>query len=123
MSLTKTLVGALALLVNMHSVYAGDGSGLEFLLKCGGQGGELREEKAAGVAYCIGFVEGMIEMQKFLVAAQNAKPMYCEPQANFSNLQALFVVKKWLMDNPELLHISQRALVIRALRETYPCNQ
>lgn len=47
--------------------------------------------------------------------------IYCVPSQGIENDQLVRVVKKYLDEHPEDLHLTARILVLLALREAFPC--
>jgi Rap1a immunity proteins len=52
----------------------------------------------------------------------NLPTFFCEPDDTITNGQALRVVVKFLRAHPELLHLPEVVLVVRAFSEAFPCK-
>ena len=62
---------------------------------------------------CIGYVVGVISVMQYINAL-------CLPVTS-THSQMTLVVKKYLSDHPEKLHLNAEVLVIDALQEAFPC--
>lgn len=73
--------------------------------------------------FCLGFVQGVYQLngayQSWLKVDQ---PLFCTPPEGISNGQAVRIVNKYLQEHPEQLHEEEYFLVIKALREAFPCK-
>jgi hypothetical protein len=78
--------------------------------------------ESAGI--CQGFVEGAIDTYNIGAVGQSIKnpPLLCIPET--VNLdQAIRVVRKYLEDHPEKLHLPAAKLVIEAIKTAWPCQK
>lgn len=90
-------------------------SGSELLEYCSGPESGFRD----GV--CGGYVTGVHDLHSDVVEAKVAKPLFCMP-LGVKNGQLRLVVKKWLQEHPEKLHLPASGLVVGAFREAFPCK-
>ena len=70
---------------------------------------------------CAGYVMGVHDTAKSYESLFGASPLYCEPPRVTSD-QMVFVVKRYLQSNPELLQSPASPKVIDALAEEFPCD-
>jgi hypothetical protein len=63
---------------------------------------------------CIGYVVGVISVMKYI-------NVLCLPDKS-THSQATLVVKKYLSDHPEKLHLNAEELVFAAILEAFPCT-
>jgi len=76
---------------------------------------------------CIGYVEGVsdgvFEEVAFAHAMSNKEPAkpYCLPE-DTENGQLIRIVLKYVRDHPEEAHYSTAFLIVKALREAFPCT-
>jgi hypothetical protein len=80
------------------------------------------EEMAA--AFCFGVVRGV---QDTILAWHRAEPhtrspIACVP-AGVSTSESVKIVRKYLAENPALLHLPDTTLVAQALRNAFPCGR
>jgi hypothetical protein len=80
-------------------------------------------EQVRDSAYCVGYLNGMIEVHTILAGAGRARPQWCLPEAGISNAEAQKVIIKWADDHPERLHESARVEIMIALVTAFPCPQ
>lgn len=90
---------------NACAEVAGFNTGNDLHPYCTGESGRV------GEAWCLGYVEGVFD----LIA-----PYLC-PGGRVSNHQVRDVVKKHLSDHPADRHRPAAELVVKALREAFPC--
>ena len=64
---------------------------------------------------CIGYVVGVISVVKYM-------NYFCLPVKS-THSQATLVVKKYLAEHPEKLHLDADGLVLEALKEAFPCAE
>jgi hypothetical protein len=64
---------------------------------------------------CIGYVVGVMSVVEYT-------GYFCLPD-NFTHSQATLVVKKYLSDHPEKLHMDADGLVLEALVDAFPCPE
>ena len=62
---------------------------------------------------CIGYVVGVMSVVKYT-------NYFCRPDKS-THSQATLVVKKYLSEHPETLHLDADGLVLEALIEAFPC--
>ena len=71
--------------------------------------------------FCLGFVQGMSQMNDFYVSnTQKGRILFCTPDGVTSG-QAARLVVKYLRDHPELLHEDEFVLAVWALNVAFPC--
>jgi hypothetical protein len=73
---------------------------------------EKPENAADGM--CIGYVVGVMSVMEYI-------NVLCLP-VKATDSQATLVVRKYLSDHPEKLHLNAEGLVIDALQEAFPCT-
>lgn len=114
----KRIFLTIALMLGVSSVDAGgskDGNDLlsEFK-KCDMDGTSL---------YCgsyTGYIIGISDTYEFIQDWKGFDPTICTPGAvTVGQLKA--IVRKYLDNNPELLHLDAAGLVLTALRKAFPC--
>ncbi|MDZ7853505.1 MAG: Rap1a/Tai family immunity protein [Halomonas sp.] len=88
----------------------------------GAQGKKVTNPMAAG--WCLGVVSGVRDIISGFTAGGHipSELGVCLPSSGINNGQAIRVVKKYLDNNPQNLHIPASFLVAYALRSAYPCN-
>jgi hypothetical protein len=88
-------------------------------------GNELLKDcksKGASGLFCLGFVRGLAEGLTLWRSFAPESAITCIP-AEVTTGQLKDVVVKWLADNPKVRHLGADALVVRAFRVTWPCEQ
>jgi len=70
---------------------------------------------------CNGYVMGTHDTAKSYEKLFDVSPLYCEPPRVTSD-QMVLVVRKYLLENPELLQAPASPKVIDALIRAFPCN-
>jgi Rap1a immunity proteins len=88
-------------------------------------GNELLEEcksKGASGLFCLGFVRGLAEGLTLWRSFAPESAITCIPEGVTTG-QLKDIVVKWLADNPKDRHLGADALVARAFRVTWPCEQ
>lgn len=63
---------------------------------------------------CVGYVVGVMSVMDYM-------NVLCLPD-NSTHGQAALVVKKYLSDHPEKLHLNANKLVLDAIEEAFPCS-
>ena len=64
---------------------------------------------------CIGYVVGVMSVVEYT-------NYFCRPMKS-THSQAILVVKKYLSEHPEKLHLDADGLVLEALIEAFPCPE
>ena len=64
---------------------------------------------------CIGYVVGVMSVVEYT-------NYFCRPMKS-THSQAILVVKKYLFEHPEKLHLDADGLVLEALIEAFPCPE
>jgi hypothetical protein len=77
-------------------------------------------------AYCGGYIAGVIDSQTMQFAMDGmdhvkGRNRYCRPE-EVTNGQVLKVLKKWLDNNPEKLHLRADTIILTAMLEAFPCR-
>ncbi len=105
------LAAAIALALPL-TVLAETGSELQTL--CANEEGTVKD------VACLYYISGVHESYDVLVAAAQAKRLYCQP-SGATNGQLYLVTKKYLDAHPEELHLPASYLVLMAFGEAWPC--
>ena len=75
---------------------------------------------------CMSYLNGITDLNMMYQAGLNRpKPqtLFCLPDTNIKNAQAVHIVVKFLRAHPEQLHQSDIFLVAVALAEAFPCQK
>lgn len=105
-------------------------SGSELLQKCGDygkyKGGEmvtLKEMMQVGrnVGTCEGYIAGFNDGTVSATVDTPKNKRFCVPSGVDMD-QMIRVVRKWLEDNPSVLHLPGNFLVEKALHDAFPCK-
>jgi len=73
--------------------------------------------------YCWGYVNGVVDAYVKMVLLDNIKrSVWCFPK-NYTVKQGTLVLKKWLEDNPDKLHLPARDIVSLAFIEAFECKR
>lgn len=117
------LIFAIVLICSISSAIAQTYTftGNDLLQRCNGPYSS-ETEKLAFSNFCIGYIQGLQQMQHVVVGIRNVAPLYCEPTQSGTYTQLESVIIKWLNNNPEQLHRDARILVTKALIEAFPCT-
>jgi hypothetical protein len=110
-------------------VYLFGGSGNELLERCShptvrvGDTMPVTElvKEARDNGMCLGYIIGVSDQILADQPSGNTKRSYCLA-ADVRSEQLFMVVKKYLEDNPAVLHFPAAVLTERALREAFPCR-
>lgn len=75
-----------------------------------------------GIAYQTGYTYAAFEIVEQPLDTEYTSFLkhYCIPKG-VKNRQIVKVIKKYMLDNPELLHIPSSSLVVKALTKAFPC--
>jgi hypothetical protein len=79
----------------------------------------------ADASYCLGFVNGIMEMAyDWQASTKQSKLTFlpCLPSDGMTSMQAVRIVTKYLNSHPEKLHRDAKNLVVEALKEAFPCK-
>ena len=102
-------ITALAMLLGSSASYAVLISGNKLFENCGQDGATFTE-----VGVCYGFVFGVFDVIQGVEV--------CEPD-DVTGGQLIGIVRKYLKENPENLHLNAAFLVTLALSEVFPCPE
>jgi len=110
-----------------RNIYIGD-SGKEFLEVCKTLSSNYNPDTVVNDAVCLGWVEGFVEgvysseeYQRKLSPSSEQKKMMC-PQTDLSYLQCLRIIKEYIEEHPESVHMKSRHLAYQALSKAFPCH-
>jgi len=78
-------------------------------------------DPSADYNFCLGFVGGISSFYPVEINITWDGYKYCTPKDSTFGQYAL-VVKKYLLDHPEKLHLAASSLVQTALYEAFPCE-
>jgi hypothetical protein len=70
---------------------------------------------------CFGYIEGVVDDYESSTAVSNLTPIMCMP-ADMRLGQAKIVVRRYLENHPELLHLPACSVIRAALKEAFPCK-
>ena len=70
---------------------------------------------------CMFYIRGITEGFFGALAATRQSQAFCLPET-VTQYQMRDVVMKWLRENPEKRHIDAGFLIIRAMKDAFPCN-
>ncbi|HKV79546.1 MAG TPA: Rap1a/Tai family immunity protein [Candidatus Sulfotelmatobacter sp.] len=82
------------------------------------------EAEKLDAGYCAGYFDGVLDseaMWKGVEGNSSKSSHYCKPKEATKG-QVLKIVKKWLDDNPDKLHLRADLIIHRALTEVFPCK-
>jgi len=108
----------LAFLLVSHGAYGEYLYGNELLEVCEAFVNNTDFEK--GVA-CNGYISGVFDTHEIFVDWDDMKPSWCIPDS-VTNAQLIFIVTKYLQENPDKLRAGASGHVINALIKAFPCN-
>ena len=78
----------------------------------------------ADIYKCLGLVEGTTNTHDILTINSGKQGMYCQPSTSQVELEKnTSIVLKYLKEHPEELHLSASYLILKALKETFPCSK
>ena len=116
-----TMMLAMMLVVAWTSS-AGAGTGTELLLRCEGREGiNAPLETLLCTSYLLGYIDAYKIITRVTLRAK--QHTICLPDDGLQGEQARLIVTKWLRDNPDELHESERVLIWLALRQAFPCGR
>ena len=116
------LIVAVSLFV-VSPVLAADGN--EILKRCNeavkAQEKNYREtDKQDEVGYCLGLISGVMSEHLVLEKYRNQPRMFCIPEKT-ETIEIMKKFVKYLETNPKILKHNDTLLLIKALKEAYPC--
>ncbi len=102
------------------------------------ESGEIRKANDANAGMCIGWVKGLLEMNRLYQIKDSlaagklwaegvqldvmSLPYFCAPD-NITNGRAVAVLMKYVQSHPEMLNESDVTVAVaHAFRETWPCK-
>ena len=79
-------------------------------------------EASGGAGYCVGVIKGIGDMHNiYTVWFKIQNRIFCVPEEVNIEQQARVVIK-FLKDNPAILHEHNTILIVKALKNAYPCK-
>ncbi len=113
---------AVASLSELKAQSVTDGNALLSLLKASERFSERGDAADRDSAYLVlGYISGIGNMA-LAVEVEGLKPAWRLPD-KMKNEQLLMVVRKFLVEHPEKLHLPSVTLVIEAITEAFPAKQ
>ena len=85
-------------------------------------GEKLTDSQRSNGMYCLGFISGFMDAHQWVVGLSESGPIYCIPRDSIRLGQSVRIVIKWLKNNPEKLHESAGAAVLKSLVQAFPCK-
>jgi len=83
---------------------------------------KMNSQTSGEAGYCLGLIKGIGDMQViYAVWFKSQNEIFCVPKG-VSIGQLTRVVIKFLKDNPAILHEANTCLIVKALRNAYPCK-
>jgi len=83
--------------------------------------GEHKDTRVGG-SYCLGMVNGMLNLNTLYQSQQLSRPLFCLPRdRTITNAEAAFTVVRYLRANPDLLDLDQASLMFFAFEQAWPC--
>ena len=77
---------------------------------------------SVGGSYCLGMVNGMLNLNTIYQAQPGRRPLFCVPSTpTITNAEAARVVVNYLNAHPEQLHQDQASLMFFAFEQAWPC--
>ena len=115
----------LLFILTFGSASAQTDTGMDLLRACNAiiqaeEGGDVSIENQLLSFYWTGYLGGFNDAA-VLIDTAVSHGIYCVPSQGIENDQLVRVVKKYLDEHPEDLHLTARILVLLALREAFPC--
>ena len=98
------------------------------LLKACGQmirgieGEKQDSEQLMEAAYCFGYIAGFLDAYAWGIEIREVQPLYCLPDDGIEEGQAARIIVKWMTDHPDKLHLYDAEIMLRALRDAFPCK-
>jgi hypothetical protein len=112
--------GIFAQEIQVHSFY----SGYALLRDCGAyvlaRKQQASEDEIDAATICAGYVMGVADTHDELMMA-NQKPLWCSP-LNVTVGQMVNPIHRYIIENPERIHLSAFRIIQLALQEAYPCR-
>lgn len=117
----------LCALSSPRSSIGADGDGNKLLSDCDHivaliDGQTVQESKSSGIFFCLGLIQGMLDMNDLYEYKLKDVALLCRPQGATTG-QAARIVVKYLRDHPEELHKKDSVLTFVALRAAFPCTK
>ena len=70
--------------------------------------------------YCNGYIAGVLNPASFMLNNLIAEPTFCIPKETTNN-RVQDIIKKYVDNNPHLLHQPVTFLIIEAMEKEFPC--
>lgn len=118
----KTLL-ALALVMMMagSAEALNNFNGHQMIKFCFGRNGSTLTDRMISSTYCNGYIDGILNPATFLLNNLGSDPTFCIPEKTTS-IQVQDIIKKYLDDNPRLLHQFVPFLISLAMQKEFPCR-
>lgn len=72
--------------------------------------------------YCLGYIQGTMDMNHFYQTSIGDNAMFCLPNKEINNTEAAKLVIKYMREHPESLREEESFLVQSAFSERFPCK-
>ena len=76
--------------------------------------------QTAGSGMCFGYIAGTLDSFREINRLRLEKPWFCEPP-DVTGEQIVAMVRKFLADHPEKLHLQAASLISAMMANTFPC--
>ncbi|MEA3300983.1 MAG: Rap1a/Tai family immunity protein [Pseudomonadota bacterium] len=77
---------------------------------------------SVGGSYCLGMVNGMLNLNTIYQAEPGRQPLFCVPREPvITNAEAARVVVDYLKAHPDQLNLDQASLMFFAFEKAWPC--
>jgi hypothetical protein len=126
MTMMNALIWATALAaISVSSSVVADGNAL--LKACQALVTNVDSNGATGdpmnAGYCLGVITGVTSLTGVTNPAMPPEGRTCLPNPPASKVQAARITVKYMIANPEFLHLDDGVLVMLALHAAYPCGK
>jgi len=78
-------------------------------------------EDMANANFCLGIIRGVLYMHQIDTVTLKSQKLFCVPKEVIVG-QLARVVVKFLKDNPAILHEPETVLIVKALKNAFPCK-
>lgn len=124
--MAKIFIATFILFVVMIAVpcYSASDDGNELLAQCNAavDRDTSNAEKILSGGFCVGFVQGITQMNQYYEMHSRKDAVFCTPQGGITNEKAERIVLKYLNEHPEELHEHKIILAIKAFVKALPCK-
>ena len=124
--IVRLIGGLLLLLVCLFPKYAfaGYATAEQLLTSCTNTSNEKDPVRTiVNPFHCLGYIDGVIDAHELLSAAHLEAKYFCLPPTGLEAGDAMDIVLKYIRDNPSMMTMPARLVIIRALNEKYPCKK